>query len=255
MNFIGRDAFEDAFLPKSRKGKGNAKAAAAQARCSSRTAEATRTQLNAFLYRVASRLLDLLRIMAPQRTLQPEHVHNLAKIAALLRLPLTKANAQQGQGRELMMGGHAGTVLPGSYFDPGNAVDAASYREANGVAGSPVFAPAASSDGWIRYPMSSTFQPMLSGGCGCSSTSEAFMMDGGEAAVSRGWLSDGVFAALVHEYKTRCPAHDLRMGESAKSLIKQLVEANVHAALFPKRGSALTSASIAKAAKTWELRF
>ena len=115
MNFVNDGAFEAALREAGLPMPSTAKA------CSE-----AKAQLSQVAFRVLRRALDLVRIVAVKRTLQPEHVHNLARIAVLLSAPVDSAAPRATQ---LMRGGEGAlghTVMTGSFYGS-SAADDASY--------------------------------------------------------------------------------------------------------------------------------
>jgi hypothetical protein len=145
-----------------------------------------------------------------------------------------------------MHGGHAGTVMTGSFFDPDNAADASSYSATQQNLGSVTFPQDSSVD--IRLPLTATFQPLLTGGSSSSSSS--------------GWLSDEALTALLREYKSRSAASaDLRVSEAVRPLLRRLVEANAAAAIAAckkrvggTKSKCVTATCIGKVASTFVVR-
>ena len=186
---------------------------------------ASRVALSQLVFKVARRLLDTLAVTSNQRTLQPEHLHNLARIASLLDAPIAVSPARQGpanrRGMLLMRGGNGGTTMPGSFFNPADAADASSYSAANIASFSPSF-PAAGpgTDGMVRYALD--VSPAFA--------HPAEMLGGGIR--SRHWLTDDAIAAVMREYRARSASSDgLRVSEAARGMVRTVVEANVGAAL------------------------
>lgn len=239
-SFVSQDAFEVALARSGAKAPGT-RASLADAK----------GQFDTLLFRIVRRLLDMLRVVAAQRTLQPEHVHSLAKLAKLLSGSVGAASGTSGtsgssgaaSGRTMMHGGHAGTVMTGSFFDPDNAADASSYSATQQNLGSVVFPQ--DSSAYIRLPLESTFQPLLTGG--------------GSSSSSSGWLSDEALTALLREYKSRSAASaDLRVSEAVRPLLRRLVEANAAAAIATckkrvkgTKSKCVTATCIGKVASTY----
>jgi hypothetical protein len=202
-----------------------------------------RARFNELVWNVGRRLLDLLRVSTSARLLQPEHLHNLSKVAQLLQQPLpmcARTNKAKKAATAKQSGGHAGTVMTGSFFDAANANDASAYTAAYN--GSPVFAAgAAPGDGLIRYalPASPVF-PVAQGGGG-----------GGGSGATNSWLTNDALSSLFREYKAR-GGNDLRVSEAARALIRRSLEANVNAVLKEaakgKESRRITADGIARAA-------
>jgi hypothetical protein len=177
-------------------------------------------QFDALLMRIACRLLDLMRLVSPQRTLQLEHLQNVMRISALVSSPVGAAQKKGGR-----MGGGGGgtqhggsTVMTGSFFDANNQADAASYA-AGAANGTQVF-PAAWGGDMVRdaLPASSIF-PIMGGGAG-------------SGGARRRWLADDAFGALLQTYRGRSGATAaLRVAEAARSALRHVIEANAVAAL------------------------
>ena len=280
---------------------------------------AARTAFSQLVFKVARRLMDALSIVSSTRTLQPEHFHDLAKVAALLSAPLA-ANAPpasrpgRDRGMLLMRGGNGGTVMSGSYFNPADGPDASSYSTSNegsyshsfpsagpGADGivrfaldaSPAFpltsggggarrkiasfrggssmsgsyfnpadGPDASSystsnegsyshsfpsagpgaDGIVRFALdASPAFPLTSGG-GSSSSSGRGRLLASSSKKSTKWLSDDALSAIIRECKARSAA-SARVSESAKGLIRVIVEANSASVLAAVRRKAAAAAA------------
>ena len=123
-----------------------------------------RSALSNSAFKVARRLIDMLRIVSMQKTLQPEHIQNLARLSELLGSNLHSSPGSSRKAPVHAIRGGA-LVLPGSYFDPENSVDASRYSVANGADHSQSFPSAPGADGIVRYPLdaSSDF-PVMTGG-------------------------------------------------------------------------------------------
>ena len=209
---------------------------------------AARTAFSQLVFKVARRLMDALSIVSSTRTLQPEHFHDLAKVAALLSAPLA-ANAPpasrpgRDRGMLLMRGGNGGTVMSGSYFNPADGPDASSYSTSNDSSYSHSFPSAGpGADGIVRFALdASPAFPLTSGG-GSSSSSGRGRLLASSSKKSTKWLSDDALSAIIRECKARSAA-SARVSESAKGLIRVIVEANSASVLAAVRRKAAAAAA------------
>ena len=145
MNFVSDHAF-DSVLASHGLARPSTKAAV----------DESRSALSQAAFKVARRLIDMLRIVSTQKTLQPENVQNLARLSELLRSTLmaSPGSSKSGSRKAPVHAIHGGAViLPGSYFDPDNSVDAARYSTANASDFTASFPSAPGADGLVRFPM------------------------------------------------------------------------------------------------------
>jgi hypothetical protein len=218
-----------------------------------RAAADARAALGQVTYRFARRLLDALRIVSSHRTLQPEHVRNLASLSNLLAMPISRVAPAPGALRKgslvmrggsssaaVMRGGNGSTVLPAAYF--GDAETAFSAENANSF--TPSFPDVPGGGDTIRFGLdaSSAFGP---------DNAQATLLGGG----AKPWLRDDAVDAIIREYRARS-ARDLRVSEAARGLIRTIVEANAEAVLRAAARSkrkAVTASAIARAADATRL--
>jgi len=255
MNFVSEHAFDSALS-----------AHRLQAPSTARASTEARAQLGQVAFKLARRLIDMLRIVSVQKTLQPEHVHNLSRLALLLSTPAGATGAaEESRTRPLLMrGGFDGaqghTVMAGSFFNPADQADASSYTAANVSAHTESFPEYPGAGGVVRFALDS---------------SPAFPVSQSGGASSAGWLSDDAVQAIVREYKARAGAPDLRVSEGAKALIKRVLQSNLASVLraasrgassaaskasktskaTTKSKQAPTAAAIAKASKGWIIQW
>jgi histone H3/H4 len=223
-----------------------------------RAAADARAALGQVTYRFARRLLDALRIVSSHRTLQPEHVRNLASLSNLLALPISRVAPAPGAlrtGSLVMRGGSAAavmrggsgavgsTVLPAAYF--GDAETA--FSAENATSFTPSFPDVPGGGDTVRFGLdaSSAFGP---------DNAQATLLGGG----TKPWLRDDAVDAIIREYRARS-ARDLRVSEAARGLIRTIVEANAEAVLRAAARSkgakrkAVTASAIARAADATRL--
>ena len=279
------------------------------------SADESRTALSNAAFKVARRLLDMLRVVSSQKTLQPEHVHNLARLSELLSSSVSasasaSSNLSKNGSRKSPVHSLRGgaVLLPGSYFDPDNTVDASRYSTANASDFSQTYPDAPGSDG-VRYGLNATtggasaskssktrggavllpgsyFDPTNALDASRYSTANAsdfsqtypdapgadgtvrygldassnFPVGGGG---SKAWLTDDALASLIKEYKSRSGASDLRVSEGAKTIIRRVVEINldgiIKASLKGSSSSSkkktLSGGALTKTANGWILKF
>jgi histone H3/H4 len=173
--------------------------------------------------------------------------------------------------------------MTGSFFDPASGADASAYSSANGGIYSPTF-PAAGpgTDGVVRYGIDAhSHSHSHSGGGGGTTMPGSYFnpSDGPDASSYKGgrgtreklfrdasggpkkqhWLSEEALAAILREYKARSTV-SARVSESAKALVRVIVEANAAAVLAEvrrkcansskRRASGSGSSSIKRSAAT-----
>lgn len=230
----------------------------------------SRSALSQASFKVARRILDMLRIVCSQRTLQPEHVHNLARLSELISYPLSvssaaanrrsASSARRGAPLGAMRGGSGSeghTVLPGGYFNPEVV---GSYSADNDGSHTRSFPDVPGGDGYVRYTLDASpvfpVDPSMRGGSGSGSGSGS----------RSGWMTEDAMACLIREYKARAGAPDLRVGEGAKALLRRLLESNLDGILSAaatrkssssssKKTNCPTGTAITKAADGWVVRF
>ena len=217
--------------------------------------EEARAAVSRAAFGVVRRLLDLLRVVSLHRTIQPEHVHNLGRVAELLRAPLgaspganTKSRGRMSPLRAMRGGdgavGH--TVMTGAFFDP--SADSASHSAANLSDHTTSFPEIPGGDGVVRFGLNA---------------SDAFPTAALVGGQSHGWLTEDAFASLVREYRARAGAPDLRVSEGARALVRRLVERNIDQLLLgaakgskaKNKKAAPTASKIGAAADAWTLTF
>ena len=238
MHFIGEQAFEQALSSSGLRVSG-----------SSGDARAHLSQLS---YRVARRLVEMLRLVSDGKaTVQPEHVLNLSKIAGLVGAPVGESAPRR---RDIVMRGGGDTVMTGSFFNAQNAADASAYSHTAADDGHHESFPLTPGGGDIvRYELPSSF-PAFGGG-GSSA----------RAAPSRHLISEEAIAAILREYKARSGS-DIRFSEGARKLIRRIVDANAVAALHETASSAakktaagrhrsVSAAALGKLSSKWVIRF
>ena len=210
-------------------------------------ADEARAAVSKATFQVVRRVLDMLRVVSLHRTIQPEHVHNLARVAELLRAPLGGAAganppraATRGRMSPLreMRGGDGAvghTVMTGAFFDP--SADSASYSAANLSDHSTAFPAVPGGDGVVRFGLDASD----------AFPTAALVGGGGGGIGGSGWLTEEAFASLVREYRSRAGAPDLRVSEGARALVRRLVERNVDHVL--RAAARASKASKAKSTK------
>ena len=245
MNFVSDHAF-DSVLASHGLARPSTKAAV----------DESRSALSQAAFKVARRLIDMLRIVSTQKTLQPENVQNLARLSELLRSTLmaSPGSSKSGSRKAPVHAIHGGAViLPGSYFDPDNSVDAARYSTANASDFTASFPSAPGADGLVRFPMEASSEFPVNYGGGSSTR----------------WFTDDALSAILREYKARSGAPELRISEGAKAIVRRIVEMNldgiVKASLKGKISSkssinsnkkkTMSGGAITKAANAWILMF
>ena len=209
-----------------------------------------RKQFDVLLIHVSSRILDLLRIVAPTRTLQVEHLHTLMRVASILEAPICDkpqqfssakgALATRTRARGTMFGG-TDTVMTGSFFDPNNVPDQTSYHF--GTGSQPATYPnVEGSGGMVRYATVSTFptdayhngMPPVGPQAPVNGLVPVCNQSGGGGR-GVGWLTDDTFTLLLQEYRIGTK-QNLRIAEGLRSALRFLIEANVVAALASRKG-------------------
>lgn len=230
-------------------------------------------KLDAFLYQVLRSVLDLSRLVSAQRTLQPEHLMTLRKVAVMLKTPVGAPRA----GLRQQMGGNDNT-LPISYF---GGDDSGVYSAAAGQDHTPC-------PGLVRSALHSDFPtPLLAGGsAGGAPTMPARFFDpmASEPAYSGAPQSGGGqsmprclgaedLQRMLREYRARTGV-ELRVSEAARSQLRAILELNLHRMLRELRlkcdrkkrspgagaaqkkkkapgGVTLTAAAITSVSKAW----
>jgi hypothetical protein len=249
----------------------------------------TLTKYNLFLYRVVKSVLDMALVVAGQRTIQPEHLHNVSKISAILSMPV---GGDAGAARSMV----GGTVLPAAYFgetgfphpltpsggsavtragqsaDPvfgaygGGGAVARAGQSADPVFGAyggggavaragqladPVFGAYGGSPLPMKYFDGGSPLPMKYFDGGSPLPMKYF--DGGSPYTIG--LTERALVHIVREYRARSGHADLRMSEAARSMLRVIVETNVSMALtlLAKKNKTLTGASLGKLSATWKV--
>jgi hypothetical protein len=214
---------------------------------------AARAAFSQLVVKVARRLLESLSIVSSKRTLQPEHFHDLAKIAGLLSATIAAPPPSGRPGRDrgmLLMRGGSG--MPLSYFSPADAAGGASYTVANESSHSPTFPDAGPGvDGTIRYGLDAS--NMMTGG---AAAALPFRRTPGS------WLTDDALATVLRECKSRSSNSNMRVSESARGLLRVVIESNAGAVLTAVRRAAkggsgkpsATAAAISKETGRWVLQ-
>jgi hypothetical protein len=220
-------------------------------------------QFDALVYSVALRVIDLLRIVATTKTLQPENLQTLVRVAAIMRAPVGDHAVQStsrgfATARSRAQRGGNGTVMTGAFFDQNNPADAVavgvghdgSYGHDSFPGGSDI----------IRDALPHTFPNGQSGGSGSDAwqqqqqesglVNDLVAMSGGSGSSGRPhWLSDEGLTTLLRDYRAAgATSSHLRVAEGLRPALRSLVEANVvsamrAAALVRRSSSSLSSSS------------
>ena len=204
MNSISSDAFERALAAQGLDaGKDSRSPAFA----------AAHARFRELTWNLLRRLLDLTRASSGgSKVVKAEHIRDLCKLVRMLHSPLPMCGKAKPH---VQKGGHAGTVMTGSFFNPANGPDASSYSASFGAAQHATFPDASS--GLIRSALSASDAfPVAVGGSGSGTT----------AKKACSWLTPDALGELVREYNARAGA-DLRIGDSARALIRKMVQAGV----------------------------
>jgi histone H3/H4 len=275
MNFVSTNALEGALRA----------AGGVPAPKTARSSTDVRAKLSQTAFAVLRRTLDLARMISSRKTIQPEQIYNLERIATLLTTPVDKQvshtaghagtkHSQSGMSVSVVRGGdgsHGNTVMPGSYFSGGPDANFHVERPNHAIETSPhdnsIIRPGLVASGVF-------FGPRVY-------EDNAYVGDGGVWAAAGGggssprsserprvrkssWLEDDALAAMISEYRSRSAgSSDVRINEEARSLVKKIVEAHVVAVLAAaaNRASksrkskfvAVTPSDVAAVTKGWRL--
>lgn len=265
MNSISSDAFERALAAQGLDAGKDSRSPAFVA---------AHARFRELTWNLLRRLLDLTRAASGGKVVKSEHIRDLCKLVRLLHAPLPMCG-NRGRGRKVVKGGHSGTVMTGSFFDPANGPDATAYSSAHGAPAHMTFPDASS--GLIRSALSASdafpvggargghggtvmtgsfFDPAngpdasaYSSSHGAPSNptfpdassglirnalgaSDAFpvAVSGGRGGTGKrtpcSWLTPDALGELVREYNARAGA-DLRIGESARLMVRRMVQGAV----------------------------
>lgn len=219
------------------------------------------TKINAFLYRALRATLDLSRAITPQRTVQPEHIALLHKVARALDTPLF---ADRGAAA-LLRGGDP--TLPATYFGgdesalyTASAAASAATSETSATLSRPslhasvAFLGSSSQAGGAETTLPARFFD-------ADAPERAYSHSGGAAAQNAKWrLTQEDVNRLLKDYKAR--GGDVRISDAARAALRSVLEVNLNGALHDarkgakKRGAALACLSgpaFARVVTGWKL--
>lgn len=231
---------------------------------------------NVLVYRIAKTALDVVRIYSGgSATIKPEHFHNVAKIAQVLRTPVNRDKPDSstsmlrgggGGGGDGGTGGPEGGWGDCDYNNANRGVldsfdirapmvaDASAFGITNQVGGHPVLPLRYFQEGGRRGITNQVGgHPVLplryfqEGGSG--------IRDGSSSASSssKHGLSDAAVQAIVKEYKARSGCTELRMSEPARAVLRTLIDANLSLALNREIRKKPTAAAVDKILRHWTL--
>ena len=191
------------------------------------------SRFNELVWNIGRRLLDVLSTLVESNSksvVLPDHVLALKKLSNLLQQPLPICQPSK------MIGGHGGTVMPGSYFGD-SAVDASAYSSsASHSSTAPIFA-AQGDASFIRYALPSTFT-----------------IAGGGAGAGVRWLSADAMSSIIKEYRSRTGSK-VRLDPRSLTMLTQIIERNIDVALDAvaatssgKKSHRLTAENLCRAA-------
>lgn len=173
--------------------------------------------MNQHAYRFLENSLNAARVVMPnkQSTIKPENVLSAFQVHSMLAMTKKTKKSQRG--------GHAGTVMTGSFFDPNNAVDAARYSESPSSV--PVFPETPGAGGVIRHPLPATGFPLPE-------------MTGGGGGSWADWLSMSSVNKMIKEYSARNGG--CRVSSNCKQMLRAGVANNMQSIVSNLSGNTVT---------------
>jgi histone H3/H4 len=231
-------------------------------------------ELDKLLHGVARMALDTVALVTPKHTVQPRDFATLSKLGKLLATPVgaSEQHSQRSAPGRLKWrknGPQTGgdPVWPQRFFDPNLSPSYGGYAPENGLNDGTAF-PA--SGQYVRDGQCAAVFPSAVQGWGppglidpqhCQAGGSSRTAAAMRGAAKRGWLPDETVARILHDYRERVNP-ELRVSDSAKNYLRELMERNVDGILALKGRSAatasathrrLTGTTFRNAFKTWKL--
>lgn len=173
--------------------------------------EAMRATVNAAVWQLFSRLMDILRMASDGPTIRPSHVYNVMRLASLLDMPLSNGpDSRKGMKddalRILHGGGQGGTVMSGEFF---SGVPDLNYNDRNNAS----YTNIAPTGNVSRGGIDSSFPKNFGGGHGHG---------------SKMCITDASITLLLQEYRSRIVTvkSKVLLGEGTRTIIKRILENN-----------------------------
>jgi hypothetical protein len=177
------------------------------------------SSLNQHAYRLVEQSLNAARIVKPD---------GKATVGLDNMMAAFQAHKLLSGGSSLQMkGGHAGTVMTGSFFDPKNAVD--SQRYTSNESSVPVFPATPGLNGVIRHPLPATGFPLHYQAAGGADTN---------------WLSMSSVNKLVQEYVARHAG--CRVSSECRKQLRSNVAAGLNSIASKMHGKTVTMGQLNK---------